>query len=54
MSPRAGLLYDLAGLALVAAAAYFFFWGVLALVAPSLLITATLHLLERRALKSSS
>ncbi|MFQ5662693.1 MAG: hypothetical protein ACE5HL_02550 [Terriglobia bacterium] len=47
MKPLAELLYNLAALALVAAFAYFFFWGFVAVVGPSLLISLALMTVER-------
>ncbi|MFQ5778096.1 MAG: hypothetical protein ACE5IP_08820 [Terriglobia bacterium] len=47
MKPLAELLYNLAALALVAALAYFFFWGFVLLVGPALLLSLGLMALER-------
>lgn len=47
MKLLAELLYNLAALALVAAAAYFFFWGFAVVVGLSLLADLGLLLLER-------
>lgn len=47
MKPLAELLYNLAALALVATFAYFFFWGFVLVVGPSLLVSITLMLIER-------
>lgn len=47
MKPLAELLYNLAGLAAVAACAYFFFWGFAVVVGPSLLVSLALMLVER-------
>lgn len=47
MKPPGELLFNLAALALVAAFAYFFFWGFLALVGVSVLITTALMLAEK-------
>ena len=41
------LLYNLAALGLVAAFAYFFFWGFVAVVGPALTISIVLMLVER-------
>lgn len=46
MKPLAELLYNLAALALVGAFAYFFFWGFVAVMGSSLLISLALMLLE--------
>lgn len=46
MRPAAELLFDLAALALVAAFAYFFFWGFVVVVGLSLLATTALLTLE--------
>lgn len=48
MNPAAELLYNVAALAVVAAFAYFAFWGFVAVMGPSLLISGTLMALERR------
>ena len=47
MKPLTELLYNLAALAVVAALAYFFFWGFVVLVVPFLLISLALMMLER-------
>lgn len=47
MKPLAELLYDLAALALVAASGYFFFWGFIAVVGTSLLVSLSLMAVER-------
>ncbi|MBI4465875.1 MAG: hypothetical protein HY656_00410 [Acidobacteria bacterium] len=47
MKPFAELLYDLTALAVVAAGAYFFLWGFVVVVGPSLLISLVLMLVER-------
>ena len=46
MRPAAELLYNLAALTLVAAFACFFFWGFVAVVGTSLLISIALMLVE--------
>jgi len=47
MKPLPELLYNLATLGLVAAFAYFCFWGFVFLVGPCLLISLALMLVER-------
>jgi hypothetical protein len=47
MSPLAELLYDVAALALVGLFGYFFFWGFVAVVGTSVLISLTLMTVER-------
>lgn len=47
MKPVAELLYNLAALAAVAAFAYFFFWGFVALIGFSLLVSLALRKYER-------
>lgn len=47
MKPLAELLYNLTALGLVAAFAYFCFWGFLLVIGPSLLISIALMLVER-------
>lgn len=47
MRAFAEFIYNLGALALVATFAYFFFWGFLAVVGPSVLISLALMTLER-------
>ncbi|HKZ53124.1 MAG TPA: hypothetical protein VJ085_07575 [Candidatus Acidoferrales bacterium] len=47
MKPLAELFYDLAALALVAAFAYFFFWGFVVVVGASVVISVALMTVER-------
>lgn len=47
MKPLPELLYNLAGLALVGALAYAWFWGFLVWIVPCLLVSLVLMVVER-------